>query len=149
MWYLFRFCIVIELLTGSCLSYTKRTNGVIQCNILKVTRVGGIQRYKNERVLFTLKNDSLMIKSSHVSLSLVRMRHPENAYVIRNSSNNQFMFIDRSKELYEVLYIQNGENAKLYLYIVNIKHLKPAYMFTNDPDFNPSSQASLGQIIAR
>ncbi|HEV8513055.1 MAG TPA: hypothetical protein VGQ59_07245 [Cyclobacteriaceae bacterium] len=109
-----------------------------------------MQRYKNERVLFAVKNDSLLIKSSHVSLSLLRMRHPKNHYAIKNYPlTYQFMFTDGRKEVYEVLYIQNPAGAKLYLYILNIKHFNPAYMFTNDPDFNPLSQVSLGQIIAR
>jgi hypothetical protein len=145
-----KYCVSVSFLTcGSCLPGNFRTNGVIQCNVLKVSQVGKTQQYKNERVQFILKNDSLMIKSMHIHLSLLRMRQVKAAPVIRNSFNKQFLFKDGHNELYDVLYIQNQANAKLYLYVINVDHLKPAYMFTNDSEFNMSSKISTGEIIVR
>src|SRR5690349_9729435 len=96
--------VVLVALCFSCVAPDKRTNATIQCNVLEVPTKGRPHRYRNERVKFTLENDSLKIHSQHFDLIFSRNSPLEKTLPFINIVRKQFVFKDKANELYKVLY---------------------------------------------
>lgn len=109
----------------------------LRCNVFEVPKEGFAQKYRNERVAFFIKNDTLRICSSHVMLKFIRKRSAEKRIKSIKAARLQFALADTCNEMYVGYYTQKMTPSKLYLYfyIIGMKHVKPAYLFTNDPNF--------------
>jgi hypothetical protein len=131
-------CIVLVALCFSCIAPDRRANATFQCNVLEVPRKGSPHRYRNERVKFAWEYDSLKIHSQHFNLDFARNQLLEKTLPVITAARRQYVFTDQNKDEYKVLYAEQTWKSRnyLYLYIINLKHPAPIYLFTNDPYFN-------------
>lgn len=133
--------IVLVALCFSCILPDRRLNATLQCNVIEVPRRGVPHRYQNELVRFAWEYDSLKIHSQHVNLDFMRNQLLEKTLPAIDEVRKQFVFTDQYNDQYKVVYTEQTWKSKiyLYLYVINLKHPAPVYMFTNNPyfSFNP------------